>query len=264
MYLAKQKVQAVQREVCSEQKERSMINAAKHKVGTPLSYNEVCIQFSRTPPKEGTQQETLNRYFLELECRIMEIYSKEDIKAENPDPAISLWRTLRDKLDDKSGRMNITKADLAKLESAIPRNKKKKSGPVQKMPPEHSNATAGSDHRDEVARRLLGKPDEDHSYGTMPCRKGSKLLEYLVENKIVGRDDSVFIGHQRGRSKGAKRFVVVIREQNYLIFMARHCGNDNKKYRVTECMLSDLGYKIDSREIHIVNNSLVFNDGTQI
>lgn len=261
MYLTKQKAQSVPRRVRSEQKEMSLINTAKHEVGAALSYNEVCIQFSRTHQKEGTQQEILNQRFLELERRIMEIYFEEDRKAESLAHAIKLWKKLRHK--------PVTEDDLAQLQdaiNAISRNNKKERRTVQEMSSGPSNATAYPNPKDEAARQLLGEPDETHRYAITPCKPGSMLIESLVKKGIIEKSEKVSIGHQRGHSDEPKRFVVVIRGKSYLIFTAQHPGDNNQEYKVIESLLSDLGYgiKLEGKIIKFRNKELVLNDGRRI
>lgn len=261
MYLTKQKAQSVPRRVRSEQKEMSLINTAKHEVGAALSFNEVCIQFSRTHQKEGTQQEILNQRFLELERRIMEIYSEEDRKAESSAHAIKLWKKLRHK--------PVIEDDLAQLEdaiNAIPRKMKKERGTVQEMSSGPSNATADPNPKDVAASEILGKPDETHTYTITPCKPGSMLIKFLVKKRIIERNERVFIGHQGGHSRKAKRFVVVIRGKPYLIFTAQHPGGNNQEYEVIESLLPDLEYgiRLEGRRITFGDNGIELNDGRQI
>lgn len=232
---------------------------------------EKAAEEEEAPPKElrgeakAEEEETpdqrslLSQRFGELNTIFPQIIPQEVLMSKNPPDEIRLWRRLRYKPAD------ATEDDLERLEGFIEREIKKGKKRVQKQPSEPMPAAAVEDPRDAEARTLLGEPDVGHSYETTPCKEGSMLKAFLVNRGIVEKNEKVLIGHQSGRSKEPKRFVVIIRGWQYLIFCAQHPGEDFKEYEISECVITQaMGYEMDleGRLIYFGKKGFELNDGS--
>lgn len=209
--------------------------------------------------EEPPQKAMLEARFDGLEAQIQKIYSQEEMKSKNPPLAIRLWRKLRHK------RNNLSEAELAELEAALP-GKKAFRKEVTEMPlePQPIEEEEEEDPRDAIAERWLG-PLDQHTYrGQTSCQRGSMLAAYLIGKGIIASESEVSIGHQQGSSAEDKRFVAIIRGKKYLIFTAQHPGEDYKEYRVSGCWITQsMGYGIDltGKKIRIGNRGFELNNG---
>lgn len=209
---------------------------------------------------QGVTQEQLYQQFMELASRLRRIYSPEEFSAKNPPDAIKIWRRLRHK-----GR-NLTADEVAELEIATPSEKNKIRGPVPEEQPEPQQIEeTEEDPREARARDCLGPLDTEHSYSYTPCGNGSMLVQYLRGKQIIDESEKISIGHQAGWSRQPKRFVVIIRGQQYLIFQAQHPGEDYKEYKVMECHIKngrEYGLDLEGKRIHIGGRGFELKDGS--